>query len=208
MRLIIVMSMAAMLGLTGCSVGLVGHGGGHYGHSRHNHHRHHSHRSHRHWNSAGPAYSEASVLKEIVILPATLPKEIDGVYGASDDLRWRTDWPQLAAKLIAEQLTERTGSAVTATFSRTEPETGYFMRLDITYIDVGDARPNEDGSARLRGSALAAHGMIINAETDALVADVKFTESSGWTGDIQFEAFLTSIGSSLGDWFKGRRERK
>jgi hypothetical protein len=206
MRIFIATLMAVLLMVTGCGVTLQGggHGGGHYRHSSHRHSRHHSH---RHWNSAGPAYSEASKLTEITILPATLPKTFDGEFGAADETRWRTDWPQLAAKLVAAQLTERTDSAVTGNFSRTQPKTGYFMRLEITYIDVGDARPNLDGSARLRGSALAAHGVIVNAETNAMVADVKFTESSGWTGDIRFEAFMTSVGSSLGDWFKAKRKQ-
>jgi hypothetical protein len=176
MRIFIATLMAALLMVTGCGVTLVGggHGGGHYRHSSHRHNRHHGH---RHWNAAGPAYSEASKLKE------------------------------LAAKLVAAQLTERTDSIVTGTFSRTQPKTGYFMKLEITYIDVGDARPNEDGSARLRGSALAAHGVIVNAETNSMVADVKFTESSGWSGDIRFETFMASIGSSLGDWFKAKRKQ-
>lgn len=208
MRVFIATIMAALLLVSGCGVTLQGGGGGHhYGHSRHNSHRHHRHHSHRHWNAAGPAYAEASTIKEIVILPATLPTEIRGVYGTTDELRWRTDWPQLAAKSLAAGLTERTDSAITGTFSRTQPETGYYMKLDITYLDVGDARPNVDGTARLRGSALAAHGVIMNAETRQMVADVKFTESSGWTGDIQFEAFLSSVGGSLGDWFINKRKK-
>jgi hypothetical protein len=169
------------------------------------HGSHHPHRSHRHWNAAGPAYAEASVLTQIAIVQATLPDKIEGKFSATEEAAWRKDWPILAAQLIANGLTTRTDNVVTGSVAKTRPSKGYYMRLEITHIDVGDIRADADDKTGRQGSSLAAHGFIFNATTGELVADVKFREGSGWTGTRQFEVFMARAGSSLGDWFKARR---
>ncbi|MBK8206143.1 MAG: hypothetical protein IPK87_05010 [Planctomycetes bacterium] len=206
MRVFIATILAALLLVSGCGVTLRGSGGGHhYGHSRHNSHRHHSHRSHRHWNQAGPAYNEASRITDITILSVTVPEEIEGEYGHYDEQRWREEWPKQGASLVADGLTKRTEAVVKGSANLERPTTGYYMTIEITYLDVGDPRPNKDGEPKLRGSALSAHGVILNAHSGVVVADVKFTESCGWTGDVPFERFMSQVGSSLGDWFLSKR---
>jgi hypothetical protein len=191
------MFVAILLSVPACGL--------HVRHSGPSHRSHHGHRSHRHWNAAGPAYADASVLTQIVILPATIPTVIEGKFSASEEAAWRADWPTLAAQLVADGLTTRTDSVVTGSVAHSKPITGYYMKLQITRLDVGDTRPNDDGTARLRASSLDAHGVIVNAATGQLVADVKFREGSGGTTHIEFEVFMARVGSSLGDWFKARR---
>ena len=207
MKFLIVLSMSALMVLSGCAVRLHGSGHGHYrfrsghGHGHFRHHRRH------HWNAPGPAYSEAKHIKEITILPASLPKEIDGEVSDAQEAQWRSEWPMQAAKLVAASLSSGTDSAVTATASESKPSSGYYMTLDILYLDVGDPNTNTDGTPKERGSAMAAHGMIVNAGSGQVVADVKFTESSGWTGDIQFDKYMGNVGSSLSDWFVDQRKK-
>jgi hypothetical protein len=199
MRLFILM-IIALLVVPGCAL-TVREGGHPRGHQR----SHHPHRSHRHWNAAGPAYAEASVLTQIAIVQATLPDKIEGQFSATEEATWRKDWPILAAQLVADGLTTRTDEVVTGSVVSTQPSKGYYMRLEITHIDVGDIRADADDKPGRQGSSLAARGFIFNAATRELVADVKFREGSGWTGNHQFEVFMARAGSSLGDWFKARR---
>jgi hypothetical protein len=203
MRLTILMFVALLL-VPACGLSVRS------GHHRSSHHSSHGshHRTHRHWNAAGPAYAEASVLTQITIIQATLPNVIEGEFSATEEAAWRKDWPILAAQLVADGLTTRTDGVVTGSVASTQPRTGYYMTLEITQIDVGDVRPSTDDKPDLRGSSLAAHGFIYNASTGQLVADVKFREGSGWTGNNQFEVFMARAGSSLGDWFKARRADK
>lgn len=203
-----VLSLAVLLAVPACAVH-VRKGGGPSHRGSYKSHRSHgpSHRHHRHWNAAGPAYSEASVLTQIAILPAALPVNIDGLFTAAEATTWRAEWPTLAAQLIADGLTTRTDGVVTGVVAHTQPTTGHYMRVVVTFLDVGDNQPNDDGTPRLFGSALHAHGVIFNAATGQLVADVKFREGSGWSENRQFEVFMARIGSSLGDWFKARRSK-
>lgn len=209
MRIPFIMLGAAVLVVSSCGL-TVRHAGPshHSGHYYHHEGPGRSHRSHRHWNAAGPAYAEASVLSQIVILPVKLPEAIQGEFSSSDEAGWRRDWPMVAAQLVADGLTKRTAGLVTGTAGQSKVVPGYYMQLEITFLDVGDVRPNADGTPRLRGSSLAAHGVIMNAATGVMVADVKFTESSAWTGLNQFETFASQVGGSLGDWFKERRAAK
>lgn len=211
MRLFSLLFIAALLLLPACAVTVhddgPGYRRGHYrSHHRHSSYRHHRHRSHRHWNAAGPAYAEAGKITSIVILAATLPATIDGEFTATEEREWRSDWPMLAAQLMADGLTDRTKSAVTGTVSQEKPVSGYYMTLAITYIDVGNRAPDAEGKPLQRGSSLAAHGTIFNGASGVMVADVKFTESSGWTGSVPVEGFMSAAGSSLGDWFISKRK--
>jgi hypothetical protein len=209
MRFFSILFIAALLLIPACAVTVRdgGHGGGHRSsHNRHHSGRHHRHRSHHHWNAAGPAYAEAKNISTIVILAATLPTKIDGEFTAAEETEWRRDWPMLAAQLMADGLTARTESAVTGTVSQEKPVSGYYMTLAITYIDIGDRAPGPDGKPLQRGSSLAAHCTIFNGATSVMVADVKFTESTGWTGSVPFEGFMAAAGNSLGDWFIAKRK--
>jgi hypothetical protein len=201
-----IMLVAAILLVPACAVSLRGPSHGH-GHSSYRSEGH-GHRHHRHWNAAGPAYAEASVLTQIAILPAKLPAVIDGEFTPAQEAAWRKDWPVLAAQLIADGLTTRTDGVVTGTVAETQPKTGYYMKLEINFLDVGDVRQGEGNTPGTRGCFLAAHGVIINAATGQLVADVKFREGSGWASKVQFEVLTARAGSSLGDWFKARRSSK
>jgi hypothetical protein len=144
-------------------------------------------------------------LTQIAILPATMPGVIDGEFTPTQEAAWRKDWPVLAAQLIADGLTTRTDNVVTGTVAQVQPLTGYYMKLEINFLDVGDTRPGDGNTRGTRGSFLAAHGVIVNAATGQGVADVKFREGSGWATHIQFEVLAARAGSSLGDWFKARR---
>jgi hypothetical protein len=207
MKILTAMLMVSLLLLTGCHVGLHGHGHGHY-RVRHHHYRHHGHHRHHHWNGPGPAYGEASKITEIKILSATLPDDFEGEFSSDEEAAWRKAWPDQAAQLVAAGLTTGTNSQVTATFSETKPTSGYYMTLEITYIDIGDPRPNADGTPKQRGSALSARGVIMNAESGKMVADVKFSESSGWTGTVPFDGYMSRIGGSLAEWFNDKRENE
>jgi hypothetical protein len=204
MRLLIVTSLAALLMFSGCAVGFHGSGHGHY-RVRHGHYRHHGHHRHHHWNGPGPAYGEAAKISEITVLSATLPDDFEGEFTSEEESAWREAWPEQAAQLVAAGLTSGTDSKVKATFSETKPTSGYYMTLEITYIDIGDPRPNADGTPKQRGSALSARGVITNAQSGQMVADVKFSESSGWTGSIPFDGYMTRIGASLAEWFNDKR---
>jgi hypothetical protein len=55
---------------------------------------------------------------------------------------------------------------------------------------------------------MSAHGVIINAGSGHVVADVKFSQSAGGTVGPIFEPFMSQIGISLAQWFKERRTAK
>ena len=205
MRLLIVASMAALMVFSGCAVSLRGgHGHGHFRHR--SHHRHHRHHHHHHWNSPGPAYQEAGRIDSIAILPVTLPETIEGEFSESEATAWRESLPKQAADRIADGLSKSTDGKVTASTADSKPASGYYMQVEITYLDMGDPTPNADGTPKQRGSALSAHGVILNADTGEMVADVKFSESTGWTGINMFDPFMLRVGSSLGEWLEEKRE--
>jgi hypothetical protein len=204
MKFLIVLTMGALMVLSGCAVRVHGHGHGHFRY-RHHGHGHHRHHRHHHWNAPGPAYAEASRIKEIAILPSALPEKMEGEFAKGHEAEWRASLPKESAQLIAEALSSGTKGEVSATAVDSQPSSGYYLRVDIVHVDVGVAA---DGTDEGRGSSLAAHGFIVNATSGEVVADVKFTESSGMTGTAPFNGYMSRVGSSLAEWFNDKRGEK
>jgi hypothetical protein len=204
MKYLIIVSMTALMVLSGCAVSLRG-GHGHY---RHRSYRHHGHHRHHHWNSPGPAYIEANRIENLTILPATLPDDFDGEYSSDQESTWRKDWPLRGSELVADAMEKGTEGRVKATVSDSKPSKGYYMTVTVTYLDLGDPTMNADGTPKARGTALAAHGVIMNAESNEMVAEVKFSESSGWTGNNMFEVHMARVGTSLANWLNEKQGEK
>lgn len=203
MRIAIVLATAALL-LSGCVVG-VGHHRGHW-HKRHGWHVGFGYRSHHHWNSSGPAYGEIDRIRELKVLPVNLPAEIEGDYTPDELKEYRQEWPERAAELIAEGVTDGTEGYVDASVEEMRPTTGYYIEITIETLDIGERVDEPDPENEDTWSDVFARGRLINAGTGELVAEIKFRESSSRADEPRFEADMTRIGESLSTWFNSKQE--
>jgi hypothetical protein len=202
MRTIIMIATAALL-LSGCVVG-VRHRG--HWHSSHGWHVGYRYRSHHHWNSSGPAYNEIDRIRELKVLPVNLPLDIEGDYTPDEMKEYRAEWPERAAELIAEGVTDGTKGQVDASYEEMRPTAGYYIEITIETLDLGERADEPDPKDDDTWSEVFARGRLVNAGTGELVAEIKFEESSSRTDEPRFEADMTRIGQSLSNWFNSKQE--
>ena len=158
--------------------------------------------------TAGEAYNDVDNIYTLYVLPVDLPDEIHGDASDADKERWMQDWPMTAARLVARGVTEETGDKVSAVVSEKKPNADYYFKLEITYLDIGDADvrgstlldPDEQG-----WSQVIATGTIYNARNGEVVAELTFNQSSGFATKEPFQNDMGNLGQDLGNWIQSRQ---
>ena len=108
---------------------------------------------------------------------------------------------------MAEHLSDGTDGHVKATTVSSKPSSGYYATLEFTYIDVGYRGSSEDPEEGRGGIGVLAKSRIYNADSGAMVAEVKFEESYGRRDDVPFEDIMEGIGDSYAEWFNKKQGR-
>jgi hypothetical protein len=157
--------------------------------------------------TAGEAFGQIQDVRHIHVLAVNLPDEFHGDFSADEEKRYRYDWPMAGARLIADGVSERCRPERTAVAALKKPDVGYYFELDIIYLDLGDRHAQGEGlvgGGKEGWSLVLATGRIINAETDELIVELNFSQSSGKFRP-PFESDMAAIGEELGDWLNDQR---
>jgi hypothetical protein len=157
--------------------------------------------------TAGEAFGQIHDVTHLSVLPVSLPDDFHGDFNAEEEKRYRRDWPMAGARLIADGVAERCRPERTAVAALDAPGKGYYFELDITYLDLGDREARAGGligGDKEGWSLVLATGRIINAETDELIVELNFNQSSGKIKP-PFESDMAAIGKELGDWLNDQR---
>lgn len=158
--------------------------------------------------TAGEAFEERRVVRDLKVLPVKLPKQIHGKYDQADLDRFYRDWPMAGARLIADGVYEETSEEVRAMAALESLSVGHLFVLEVKYLDLGDSESRASSilhNTKQGWSHVLATGRLINAETGELVVELQFEQSSGGIAKPAFENDMANLVEELGRWLNEHR---